>query len=382
MGISVKSVPFILFAPSELPSINQMLSERIIRVCRQLLARPPILHNLVRCASSTTTVPPLALAYDLETTGLHEAQIIQFAARIVCGGREEAAAEFEGICMPTVEIDPRATEVHGFTRELLQERNAVPFAALFRTLGQWVSSQRQDEEQPLIWAAHNGNGFDHAIFRREAEDALGGGGTWPSAWHYADTLPLARSVLPRGGRVKDHKLGTLYELCAGEPLVDAHDALGDARAVARIWPWLATKGTGDAELFREHLADAVRPPRRSVWDDASDAAADLHAAAAGASSSPAARSASLRRTSSARTTTSTVRASDPLTAIPGVAKRSAGQLQRGKGLTTVGDLVEVWSERCGADKRQMRAWLPGNLHPMVAAKIGVWCEEHAADVVA
>jgi len=77
-----------------------------------------------------------------------------------------------------------------------------------------------------------------------------------------------------------------------------------------------------------------------------------------------------------------VRASDPLTVIPGVAKRSAGQLQRGKGLTTVGDLVEVWSERCGADKRQMRAWLPGNLHPMVAAKIGVWCEEHAADVVA
>ena len=329
-------------------------------------------------STAATARQPLALAYDLETTGLVDAQIIQFAAvALPKSSSDEASSsssfspsssEFEGLCMPTIEIDPRATKVHGFTREILAKRGAVPFASLFASLEHWVQAQVMDDAQPVVWTAHNGHRFDHPIFRREVERALGsgGGGVWPASWHWEDTLPLARRVLPRGSRSTDHKLSTLFELCAGERLVDAHDALGDARAVARIWPWLATNGTGDVEMFRAHLEAATRPSRGEL----STKRAKRRVFGDGSSSST-------RRSAASATPVCT---RDPVTVIPGIAARSAAQLKQ-VGITDVSELLVVW-EAQGRSKILMREWLPRSMHKIVAAKLAVWLAEHAAAVVA
>ena len=158
------------------------------------------LATAVSGAAVTAARPavPLALAYDLETTGLVDAEIVQFAACVVHTDRSAAGAdEFESVCMPTVAIDPRATEVHGFTREVLVNRSAPPFSSLLPELQRWVSERLLEHRSgntgtaEVVWAAHNGTRFDHAIFRREVEAVSGA--AWPSTWHYADTLPLAHS---------------------------------------------------------------------------------------------------------------------------------------------------------------------------------------------
>ena len=313
-------------------------------------------------AATATARPaaPLALAYDLETTGLVDAEIVQFAACVVHTDAALApSAEFESVCMPTVAIDSRAAEVHGFTREVLEQRNAPAFSTLFPELQRWVSDRLlEHRSETVVWAAHNGARFDHAIFRREVEAV--DGATWPLAWHYADTLPLARKQLPRGGRVVDHKLGTLYHLCTGNDLTDAHDALGDARAVAKIWPWLVTKGSNDALLFNAHLDAATAP-----------AAPSKRVAARAASGA-------VLRSDTVAAPPTLPSASDAVTAIPGVAARSAAQL-KGAGVETCGELVAAW-RACGANKFEFKRWLPSGMHRMVKAKLGAWIALHGSSV--
>ena len=86
-------------------------------------APAPGQHHASTSTSTTPARRPLALAYDLETTGLHNSpQIIQIGVIVVDDGGHGAhnEDEFEGVCLPTVDIDRRATEVHGITRASLE----------------------------------------------------------------------------------------------------------------------------------------------------------------------------------------------------------------------------------------------------------------------
>lgn len=62
-----------------------------------------------------------------------------------------------------------------------------------------------------------------------------------------DTLHLAKTALQANKTVRSHTLPDLYQLAAGVPLVAAHDALADAKAVATV------SGSTTARLVKLHL---------------------------------------------------------------------------------------------------------------------------------
>ena len=94
--------------------------------------------------------------------------------------------------------------------------------------------------------------------------------------HHVDTLKLARAALTTPRKAGSHTLGTVYEEATGQLLGGAaHDAVGDAMAVAQVWQWLIRERgadprvpveTPDRERFASHLALVARhgPPQSSI----------------------------------------------------------------------------------------------------------------------
>lgn len=91
-------------------------------------------------------------------------------------------------------------------------------------LFRWVESTTDDGM--VIFMAHNGDKFDHKILRYHLQER---GLTIPPNWYFADTLPLARSLLPglRSYSIKNLALGLL-----GKEPVGLHQASED---VAVLW---------------------------------------------------------------------------------------------------------------------------------------------------
>lgn len=213
-----------------------------------------------------------ALAFDLETTGLdvRTNEIVQIAIVVANSNR---GAKFSRLVLPEGRIDPGAAAVHGLTRAHLLEQGAQPFAQVWDECEQWLTDTLGSDTRPVVWAAHNGKGFDRPVLlrcvdelyrQRAAEEA---GETAPAqqpsplqlspllrspraAW--IDTLVLARKALPRRSRGSDglgpHTLSSLYRTASGgRTLEGAHDALADAEALACVWKWLVEHAGADRE---------------------------------------------------------------------------------------------------------------------------------------
>jgi len=154
------------------------------------------------------------VAFDLETTdkNLEGCEIVEIAGVRVRSGA--IAAEFQSLVKPRVPVAARATEVHGYTAESL--RGSPYFEEVWPAFRAFVGND--------LLVAHNGHWFDFPILRRMA--APHGGAMDIPVY---DTLPLARDLHPGSRRLSD--LAAAF----GVPLLAAHHALDDARALALVF---------------------------------------------------------------------------------------------------------------------------------------------------
>ena len=203
-------------------------------------------------ASVADQEPVAGLAYDLETTGLdpHSSEIVQLA--IVCANSRRNA-QFSRLVLPVGEVEPGAAAVHGWSKERLAAEGALPFAEVWRECEEWLEATF-NTTRPLVWAAHNGDRFDRPILLRcvqEADASRSSALDAPRAV-WVDTLKMARRQMPRRSGPGSHTLGRLHEDAGCGALVNAHDALVDARALSQVWKWLVA----EAEAARDESAAA------------------------------------------------------------------------------------------------------------------------------
>lgn len=159
---------------------------------------------------------------DVETSGLsaRRHRLLQIAVVTTDGSGRVLSEWSTYVRRRFAPVGP--TEIHGITRSTV--RRAPRFSDV---MGELVG---QLDGATIV--AHNAQ-FDWAFVRRALRRA---GYRVPDARRIC-TLRLSRQLDPE--RLVRHRLGDLCERY-GVPLVNAHDALTDARATAGVLPWLLT----------------------------------------------------------------------------------------------------------------------------------------------
>ena len=205
---------------------------------------------------SGTEKRAVGLAWDLETTGFQPCEIVQIA--VTCADWDaEPHSSFVRFVMPTrYNIQRQAAAVHGITKTLLAEKGAALLPVMLGELAEWLDSTFGADRR-FVWAAHNGQTFDLPVLRKccAAAGAPLPRGLEESA-HTVDTLPLARQVLSTDALKNGANLSALFQQATGTPLADAHDALIDAKALAKVWLWLVQHQSADprSAVFEDYLA--------------------------------------------------------------------------------------------------------------------------------
>jgi len=154
------------------------------------------------------------VAFDLETTDLDAdiCDIVELGAVRVRNG--EPVDEFRALLKGARHISPRATAVHGYRDEDVQD--APPLADVWPEFLRFVGRD--------VLVAHNAQEFDVPVLRRAARGLEG-----LERLTFFDTYPLARSLWHDSARLGD--LALRFGIDSGR----AHHALDDARTLARVF---------------------------------------------------------------------------------------------------------------------------------------------------
>ncbi len=180
---------------------------------------------------------PDFVAIDTETTDFDRdtCEVVDLAAVRVRGG--EIVNQWTSLIRTVRPISPQSQAVHHISAEMVRDAETL--------LEVWPSFRDFCGDDLLI--AHNGNLFDFPILRRLGGDLPGG-----ADFVGFDSLPLARQLHP-GSR----KLGDLAHAFGIElKTEDAHRALGDTLALARIFPKLQAEKLARArKTALSHLLD-------------------------------------------------------------------------------------------------------------------------------
>ncbi|MAT36610.1 MAG: hypothetical protein CL420_01070 [Acidimicrobiaceae bacterium] len=172
-------------------------------------------------------MPGIFACFDVETTSLDpkKGHIIEIAV-VKIDALGEVHSEWASLVGVETE-DLGRPDIHGITHQMLQ--GAPTFSDIAGDLMEILSG--------CIPVAHNA-GFDQRFVLSEWAKA----GLGPLELEVLDTLALARSLGLPG------KLGDLAE-SLGVPLVDAHQALDDTRALAGVLVKLIEKGAELGDLY-------------------------------------------------------------------------------------------------------------------------------------
>ncbi|XP_045215104.2 uncharacterized protein LOC123565301 [Mercenaria mercenaria] len=190
----------------------------------------------------------LPVYLDLETTRLgHNAEIIQLAAFV------DSSTVFNSYIMPTGSINESATAVTGFTIERKDGmrrmyQHGIPVYTVDKHTGltsfiEWLSSI-SDKKKILI--AHNGSRFDFPILFEQLESAKLVNNAKTAITGVCDSIHVLKTVI-KNRESKKYSLGVLYEETFGETF-DGHDALNDAKAIAKIFQNVQVSKTQIAAL--------------------------------------------------------------------------------------------------------------------------------------
>ena len=157
---------------------------------------------------------------DLETTGMTEENRIIEVGCVELMARELSGRVLQHYVDPERDIEPKAQEVHGISREQL--RGKPKFADVAQDLLDFVA-----DAEVLI---HNAS-FDVGFLDRELHMAGFGGGFDAYCSKITDTLEMARKMHP-GGNGLD-QLCDQYRIDRHHR--DKHGALLDARLLAQVY---------------------------------------------------------------------------------------------------------------------------------------------------
>lgn len=166
---------------------------------------------------------------DVETTGCPgsgsiynpDNRIVQLSA---VGPNDSA---FNQLVNPELHIPKASTDIHRITNSMVRPQPS--FRTVFPMFRKYVNKIAPPRSSMVVFVAHNAFGFDMLVIQKECDRA---GLKVPSHWHFYDTLPIYRRVLPPE---QSKRLGDLYQRAFGTGLEGAHDALADSKALKRLF---------------------------------------------------------------------------------------------------------------------------------------------------
>ena len=164
--------------------------------------------------------------YDLETTGLTGARIVEIAAY-----KRNNDTYFHEYVNPECLISPESTEIHKITNEQVKNKKTI----------QYVLKEFEEfcGENPIL-IAHNNDNFDKLVLKDEYNRVS----LQIPDWKYIDSLKIARELLPK---LESHKLAKLKEYYKTE-IGQAHSAIDDVKNLVIIFNML-TKNLEDEEIY-------------------------------------------------------------------------------------------------------------------------------------
>jgi DNA polymerase III epsilon subunit-like protein len=143
---------------------------------------------------------------DTETTGVHAGKEAVEIAMMEIDGDLNVRGTADSLIMPKGEIDPKAQEVHGISKQVLLDANAP-------SIEQWVEQTFGGPLEGDVTLAGHRVGFDRPLFAPVCRVV-----------RILDTLPLAFEYV-RGA--PDKKLGTLKAYLGFPEMGDQHRAMSD-----------------------------------------------------------------------------------------------------------------------------------------------------------
>ncbi|KAL3620657.1 hypothetical protein CASFOL_035569 [Castilleja foliolosa] len=169
------------------------------------------------------------ICFDIETTGFSRERdrIIEFACQDLRGGENST---FQSLLNP--ERDVPNEQIHGISSRMVNRNDVPRMKEFIPILLQYVRT-RQLPGGVVVLVSHNGRTFDVPFLKNEFTRCSY---EIPQDWLFADTLPLARSLMKsKGSKVTPRiSLQALREHY-GIPLIGpAHRALSDVHSLALI----------------------------------------------------------------------------------------------------------------------------------------------------
>ena len=155
--------------------------------------------------------------FDIETTGLSipDARIIQFGAALYAPGNRIPTATKNLLINPGILIDPKATEVHGITNQMVMNEHG--FSHYADSIHAFLSD--------VYLSGFNIRGFDIPILEREF-DRLNM--SFPAFIGIIDVMSVVHKLNPRTLSASIEKYIPGYKFLS-------HDALSDATATADLF---------------------------------------------------------------------------------------------------------------------------------------------------
>jgi DNA polymerase III epsilon subunit-like protein len=172
-------------------------------------------------------LPYRIIFYDFETTGLD----INKDQPIEIGAIDDGGKSFHRLIRPVcpdgsiIPIAPIITDLTGLTAEKLE--SGVDINAAFDSFIKWILDTKL---KTIFLVAHNGDRFDHLIFRKWTEGKINKYDNFKL--NFLDTYVLAKLKFPEQ---KSFKLVDLAKQVGGFTDFTAHSALGDCMATMRIF---------------------------------------------------------------------------------------------------------------------------------------------------
>lgn len=176
--------------------------------------------------NSLPEIKELYVLMDFETGGLGKTEDIRVCqvGGIILDQEMNQLGEFNEFCNPGKKIDESATAVNGITNEFVKLLPGWDKIGL--NFHRWIAEIA--EGLPVTLVAHNGKRFDFRILA--FENARHKIPNLPNLY-CSDTITTFKELYPK---LKDYKLGTIYETQFKEPIEGQHTALSDCKAMLRL----------------------------------------------------------------------------------------------------------------------------------------------------
>lgn len=178
--------------------------------------------QFVHNRTSKPQMAPIVVIYDLETSGFAPFPTMSPRHKIlqICACRIDNGKTFDSYVNPGMhDIPPQSTAIHRITKDKVE--NCKDIAGVIEEMIDTLDLRDQDVE--LI--AHNNDFFDELVLKKEFKGL-------PPGFTFWDTLPFLRKAYPK---LASYKLERLHKYFYNSDLKDAHNAIADVLALARIY---------------------------------------------------------------------------------------------------------------------------------------------------